>query len=342
MPRPTATPAPHTPNHPIPLRGEEPTAWLLYGFLGLQALQLGVLPTLLLLRHAAWGWLLLLPVALTPTWWAYVHDCIHGSAFTHRRLNRMAGRANAVLFGAPFDLLRQGHLLHHAYSRSPRESSEVFVPGHGSRLSFTVAYYLRLLGGLYLSEVLGGWLFLLPTRWLHRLAPRLDRPDNVLGPLTERLLQPSTLKAVRQDAVATLLVYAIALVAYGHHAWMLLLALYGRALLVSLMDNVFHYGTALGDARQADNLRLPAWASRLILHFNLHGMHHLRPGIPWYGLPAALAQRGESCPRHLLPALAVQLRGPIEWTALPMRPASTGAASWPCAADLPHLQKADR
>ncbi len=288
-------------------------------FFSLQALQLGVIPLFLLPLDVRWGWLLLLPVLFTNSWWAFMHEALHGHAFPGKAPTRRLGRLNAVLFGAAFDLLRIGHLLHHAFSRTPRERSEVYVPGRDNRARFAAAYYFRLLGGLYLFEVIGSLLFLLPQRWIERVGARLAAPDNVAEEMVGHLLQPAMLAAVRAEALAVLALYAACFYAYGKHAWMLALALCARGLLISLMDNVFHYGTPLGDARDARDLALPPWAARLLLHFNLHGVHHRKAGLPWHALPQQHQTDGAAYQGSLWRALLAQLRGPIAETALPKR-----------------------
>jgi len=190
---------------------------------------------------------------------------------------------------AGFDLLRWGHLLHHALSRTEQDRTEVYREGRDNVALFSLVYYARLLGGLYLFEALWSLLLLAPRRLLLGLTGRLAGPDNPIGPLAEKLLSPPTLTTARQDALAIV-------------AW---------ALLVSLMDNVFHYGTPLDQRRFAKDLASPRWASALILHFNLHGTHHLHPALNCWDLPAAHRARGGGTQGRLLPALLNQLRGPI-------------------------------
>ncbi len=278
-----------------------------------------VVPVWLLPMGEVYGWALLLPVLLTNTWWAMQHEAMHGLLPGGRRANRLYGRVNAVLFGAPFDLLRRGHLLHHAYSRTPRERSEVYEAGIDSRPGFTLGYYGRLLGGLYVMEVLAGVLLLLPRAWLMRWVARLASERNLVAAIADKLLQPRELANARRDVILLLVLHVGAFALYGSNAWMLALALAGRGLLVSLMDNAYHYGTPLDDTRFARDLRLPLKLSGLILHFNLHGTHHARPGMAWHTLPALHRQRGGAFQGQLVDALLAQLRGPIEAGALRTR-----------------------
>lgn len=285
--------------------------------LALQANQLFLLPLLLLPIDPRWGWLLLPGVLLSNAWWAFIHEAIHGVMFEDRGINRLAGRFSAVLYGAPFDLLRWGHLLHHAHSRTERERSEVYVAGRDNRRVATIGYYFRLFGGLYLVELVGGLLVLLPRRMLRRVVDQIASPCNVIGELAKRLLNAETLRDARLEALAIIVVHAAAFALYSEHAWMLALAMAGRGLLISLVDNAFHYGTPLDDIRYARNLELPATLSRLILHFNLHGAHHLRSRVPWQQLPEWHRQSGQGYQGGWFASVFRQLRGPIPAQRLP-------------------------
>jgi fatty acid desaturase len=284
---------------------------LLAGFLLLQVLQLVLVPVVLLPHDAAWGWLLVIPLLLSNSWWAFMHEALHGHLFPNREVGRAMGRLNAVLYGAAFDLLRCGHLLHHAYSRTRRERFEVYRADEAHLIAAAAGYYFRLLGGLYLLEILGSLIFLLPRALIRRLEARIASDDNVVEELTRRMLMPATLAAVRADTLAMLLVYGMAFYWYGSHWWMLALALWGRGLLVSLMDNAFHYGTPLDQPRYAPNLAAPAWWSRLLLNFNLHGAHHRQPAVPWHALAQVHRHETDGYQGSLLRAILSQLRGPI-------------------------------
>lgn len=291
--------------------GQAINAVLTLLFTGLALLTLFILPLWFLPGDPAWGWLLLLPVLLSNPWWALIHEAIHGVLFRSRLANRLAGRTQAILFGAAFDLLRWGHLLHHALSRTRRERSEVYVAGEDNRPWFTLNYYFRLTGGLYWFEVLGALIFLLPRPAIRWVASHLGGEHNVVDPLTEKLVAPATLRAVRIDGGFVLTLYGVAFSLYGEHAWMLVLALMGRAFLISVVDNAFHYGTPLEDSKYARNLALPAWASALILHFNLHGAHHLRPGLAWWALSGYHRQSRAGFQGNWIGTLLHQFRGPI-------------------------------
>lgn len=80
------------------------------------------------------------------------------------------------------------HLLHHAYSRTERERREVYMPGSASIFWCKLNYYFRLLGGLYVFEVAGGMLLLLPKPLLKIAINTFSCPDHVVELLSDKLL----------------------------------------------------------------------------------------------------------------------------------------------------------
>jgi len=287
-------------------------------FIAAGAWQFVLLPLLLLPYNSMWG-LTLVPLALlTNTWWALIHEAVHGSLHPDRRINAWLGRLLAIVFGAPFALLRWGHLLHHAYSRTPRERSEVFDPARIRHRQFAYAYYLRLCGGLYWAEILGTPLLLLPERWLRRAGGRLARDDNVVALLLQKLTAPKTLREARLDAGVIMVLLISSVWCYGVYAWMLAAALVIRGFLVSVTDNVYHYGTPLAGVHEANNLKVPRPMQALLLNFNLHGVHHRAPHLSWRALDAEFSRSGGDFADDFMPALLRQFRGPLPLSAFSM------------------------
>ncbi|MFF5174492.1 fatty acid desaturase [Micromonospora sp. NPDC000089] len=295
-------------------RGDTATsAVLITAALVVVALQLVVLPLVLLPADPRWGWLLVPLAATTTPYWSLVHEAIHGSLLPTRRHNDRWGRVLAIGYGAPFALLKTGHLLHHRYSRTRRERSEVYDPaevGRAGRVGMVAGHYLRLFGGLYLAEVASLLLLAAPQRLWRWLADRLDAPDTVTGLLLDAVRRRQ-LRAFRVDAAVVVGAYAAAAIGYGRHVWMLAAALGARATLVSLADNAYHYGTRLDAPLEAMNLRLPRPLEAFVLAFNLHAVHHRHPGLPWHRLRAALLADGDELHLGWFRAVGRQLRGPI-------------------------------
>jgi fatty acid desaturase len=281
-------------------------------------LQLAALPLWLLPADPAWGWLLVPMALLTTPFWSLIHEAIHGTLLRERTWNDRFGRILAIGYGAPLVLLKAAHLLHHRYSRTRRDRTEIYDPATSSWAA-APGYYLLLLGGVYLAEVAPVLLVGAPRRLWRYLARRLEAPDTVAGLLLEGISRRH-LGEFRADGVAVILVYVAASFAYGPHVWMLGAALAGRAVLISLADNAYHYGTRLDARLEAMNLRLPRPLETFVLAFNLHSVHHRHPGLPWHELRSAFAADDDQFHLGWFTAAARQLRGPISVEARVLRP----------------------
>ena len=308
------------------LIGTEVNGCLLGASLALSAVQWWVLPLWLLPRAPAWigAPALVLCILAAPWQWAVLHESIHGLLLPGARLNEAAGRLLGIAFGAPFDLLRFGHLAHHRFNRCEADRPEVYDPARTSRLRAAVQHMLRLLGGTYLGSVAAAGLSFAPRpaiaavirRSLREITPAMSRlRRQALQQLAERRLG-----ALRMDTLAAWLVLAAGMAAYGERWAVGLAVFYGRAVLVSLLDNSYHYGTPLDGSVPAVNLGLPAGLGPWLLYTNLHRVHHRHPHVPWRCLP-----RWE--PREAVPdfgflaGLARQFKGPIPLGRLPGAPA---------------------
>ncbi|MEY6431572.1 fatty acid desaturase [Thioalkalicoccus limnaeus] len=270
-------------NRGIPVRLNLGLAGLLIG-IGLGSVLL--LPWLVA-TNPAWGLLLALFVVTTPTLWVLIHEAIHHSLHPSRRTNDAFGRVLAIAFGAPFHVLRFGHIEHHRAYVLPDTRTGASRP----RFVAVSFHYARIMGGLYLAEVatlVAVWLPRRALRWVARQAVSryADRAGEHLERLDRTLLAPAGLARFRLDSLLILVLFGAGFWLYGADAWMLLAALLGRAVLVSFMDNIYHH-RPVGVPRRTLNLRLPAWASAGILHANRHAVHHRDPGLPWIALPHA-------------------------------------------------------
>ena len=285
---------------------------LFIGFVLLHLLVLYVLP--ISGTNQAWfpgiSLLVLLALITTPMW-ALAHEAIHSQLHPSKRFNQYAGRLLCIFFGSPFRLLRHGHLHHHRHSRMEEDRTEIYDAYKDSYISAAIAFYPRLLGGLYLGEVLANFIFLLPRKVLFILLDKVHPAHN--GPARARaekeLLEANALSELRQDALLIITVYGLAFYCYGILWWQLALVLCIRALLISLVDNSFHYHTPLNDHLYSVNLRLPNWASPLILNFNMHRTHHSHVSLPWHALPSATEYKDED--PSFMGGILKQLGGPI-------------------------------
>jgi hypothetical protein len=100
---------------------------------------------------------------------------------------------------------------------------------------------------------------------------------------------------------------------------MLIAVLAGRAFLVSVADNAYHYGTRLDEPLEAMNLRLPRALETCVLAFNLHGIHHRNPGLAWPDLLGAFLTEGGRSDLGWWHAVARRICGPVPSTSPRLR-----------------------
>lgn len=283
----------------------------------LNAVQYFILPACLLPRHFYWAWMLVPIALLNNSYWSLLHEAIHDLFHSNSRVNMFFGRALSLMFGSPFRILRLSHLLHHKLNRTPKEGTEFYDRAKTSLLTAVPGYYFQILGGLYLVEALSPLPFFLPRRWLRRVVARRIKADTVTGILMQSWTRDEAIHEIRADGLLIIIGFGAALYFYGAY-WPLLLAiLVARGLFISFLDNVYHYRTPVSDVFYAKNLWLPPWLSKLLLNFNLHGIHHRHPSIPWRGLPFLFRDQAAIYHGNYFAAAADQLHGPIALQDLP-------------------------
>jgi fatty acid desaturase len=249
----------------------------------------------------------------TPFIRALLHEAIHGRLARRKNWNDRLGRVLAICSGIAFDAIRLGHMTHHRYPRHALDRADVIEPGK-SRIGATMKFYLGLFGWLYVREILSSMAMLLPRRAINWLAQHVMAEDDaagvsLLGALRRGL--DRRLGRIRLDSIGVIIIYAGAFYLYG--AWwpVLLIAVALRGFVVSLQDNVAHYGTPAVVGAPAHNSNTSRWASLFMLNQNLHGVHHDHPDVPWNRLPFAFKRSGGGYAGGYFALLMKQFRGPL-------------------------------
>jgi fatty acid desaturase len=240
--------------------------------------------------------------------WLLIHEAIHAKLCRSRGLNDRLGRVLSVLFGCPFHILKIGHMTHHKYNRGTIDTTEL-VPHETRRfMLWAFAYYARILGLLYVSEVLAPLLFFV-WRAAKRGLVALTRLDILKGVLD--LFTRPIVNAIRIDAALCAIVFAAAIWINIGALVPLLLLFAGRAVMVSYYDNAYHYGTDPVDVGAAMNLSVPRAVAPLILNHNLHRVHHRHPLASWAMLPHFHSQDADGFDASLAAKGLDQLKGPM-------------------------------
>lgn len=288
---------------------------LLAFYAGSSLLAYLVLPLLARFHDTAWVWGLL-PLALIANgYWATLHEAIHGQLLTRADHNRHAGRVLAILWGSSFRLLRFGHLMHHRFNRHKLDRPDSYDPATTGVGIARLRFFAEMMGGLYVIEVLTPALYLMPQAWVHRLVSGLYAGDEApmprLRPLAEQALAgPKGIAEIRADALWAWSLLIIGGLAWGVYWPAFLAFVLGRGLLVSMLDNVYHFRTPLDQVDYAYNLSLPAPLQRLFLNMNMHRVHHRRMHLAWWQLPRQFTQDREQFDGSLLVGAVKQLYGP--------------------------------
>jgi fatty acid desaturase len=291
--------------------------WILLAhFVAATLFALIVLP-LWLLPISPWWALLLVPIALgSNSFWALNHEAIHGNFNWQRLVNHRAGRVMSVLLGSSFRVLRFAHLMHHRHNRYPLDRPDIYEPDDGPYAFAKVRFLSELLFLLYLSEAAVPLLCLLPKPGVKKVVDIVYRnPDPIVQEVRsvadQVFLRDRSLREIRIDAIAMICMVALAFFCYGTW-WPILLAfLLSRGMIISFLDNIYHFGTPIDDATFAMNLRLPGPFRLAVLNMNMHRVHHHNPNLTWWELSTKFRQSGEYYDKSFFPTALAQFKGPI-------------------------------
>lgn len=281
---------------------------------GLMAFQAFLFPMIFQEQASRYVWLLIPAFLINNTTWAMIHEAIHGGLHSDRITNELLGRMICIAYGCPLTAARIPHLVHHKLNRTSHDTAEIFHPETKSRLAAAWSFFSIILGGLYLRELFFPILSLLPADTIRAALKRYPKGSTAWESGREILDRPGALVTLRLDAVLSWGWIALSMAFYwrfGVSLWIPVAFYTWRALNISFTDYVYHYGTPKGNVAYARNLELPSWASRFILHFNYHGVHHRFPRVPWIQLPAAFQKLGRKHEMPFFKSAFRQFHGPM-------------------------------
>lgn len=251
----------------------------------------------------------------TPLRTALMHESLHARLLPGR-WNSTTGRLLAASQILSWEAVRWGHWTHHRWTRHPLDRPDLAdrcIP----RWRACCKHLAHLCAGAYLLSLGSSLALFLPARIRCRLARNGLRGDVHPMPVMrsaalELLDDHSRVARARIEVAAGLLWHGVALGMWGLKWPVLVAGWAARAVVVSVLDNVAHYGTNAELGAAARNLQLaPAWGRFFLLHGNLHEVHHRHPELPWTDLPLAHRQSGGHFDGRYLVALLAQFRGPL-------------------------------
>jgi fatty acid desaturase len=212
--------------------------------------------------------------------YSIIHEAEHGMLHPNRKLNDLLGMSMAILFPAPFHLIRQGHLGHHRRNRSDDEAFDLYFDGDRPWLKWLILYGI-LTGFYWMLVVLSNVAVLIVPFLFKRRFFEFDRPSAAFMDA----LNPRVFWLIQVEAVVTILFHGAILycfpIPFLHYA----IVYFGFGFSWSAMQYVHHFGTERDVLNGARNLRFFRWIDAVWLYHNWHLIHHQRPNIPWIYLP---------------------------------------------------------
>ena len=213
--------------------------------------------------------------------YSLVHEAEHGMLHPNRTANDLLGTVLALLFPAPYHLIRQGHLGHHLRNRSDDEAFDLYFDGEQPLWKWLELY--GIITGFYWGiVVLSNVVVLFCPFVLKRRFFEFDRSSAAFM----ESLNPRYWRLIQLEAVAAVVLHTALVVGLGISPWRYLAVYFGFGFSWSAMQYVHHYGTERDVLLGARNLWLFAPIDWLWLHHNWHRTHHRHPTVPWLYLPS--------------------------------------------------------
>lgn len=264
-------------------------------------------------RHNLGWWLVLLCLGFALVMnsvYSIIHEAEHAMLFSNRRINDVAGTMMALLFPAPFHLIRQGHLGHHLRNRSDDEAFDLYFDG--DKVLWRWMVWLGILTGFYyLTVVLANIVVVVAPGLLDR-RKKIESQLDIDRPGTAFLesLNPKYHSLIRGEAIAAIVLHAAIVWMTQIPIWHYL-AMYGAfGFSWSAMQYVHHHETERHVTRGARNLWILRPIDLIWLHHNWHRTHHEHPTIPWVHLPAIARADGDTRRDFLVWRYVRMWRGP--------------------------------
>jgi fatty acid desaturase len=229
--------------------------------------------------HALPLWAAVLMGAVLIAWHGSLqHETIHNHPFASRRLNALLGGVPLSLF-IPYAIYRRSHLWHHRFGgrilTDPLVDPESFYLTHGSlaQSSAPVQFLRRANTTLLGRLILGPWI---------AIGTFLVGPARSLAAGEGREWRIWTTHGL---AVAALLFWVVGICRINVLVYIACFVYPGQAL--TLVRSFAEHRANADPAQRTAVVEANPVLSLIFLYNNLHVVHHARPTLPWYALPAA-------------------------------------------------------
>lgn len=231
----------------------------------------------------AWGVGQVLIALSLVQWFVLLHEAGHMTLFRNRRLNEGAGYVAGFLALIPFAIWKRIHQRHHKWTgwQDLDPTTATLVP---RPLSAAERWLVRVCWRYWIP--LFSVLYRLNNFWNPLRLVRLFK-----APVRQRLCVELLVSAGLYAALVWWIGPGVLLQTCGVG---LLLAFVVQDVLIISQHTHIPMGRSLGAPVEpyptldqqpfTRSLRLPAWFSRVVLHFDRHELHHMYPFVPGYRL----------------------------------------------------------
>ncbi len=229
--------------------------------------------------HAVLPWYVLMPLGAYVVAWhsSLLHELVHGHPTRNRRINALIGSLPLILW-LPFEIYRVQHLQHHqdANLTDPLSDPESYyvTPSRWRRLPEWRRRLSSLRNTLVGRLTIGSLLIVAEFFWTQLRALRNDEPG------VRRAWCGHAL------GVAVLLAW---LAVVGLPLWQYLLLIVWPATALMLVRSFLEHQATPEVEHRTVIVEAGPLMRLLFLNNNLHIVHHAKPALPWYELPAAYA-----------------------------------------------------
>ena len=219
--------------------------------------------TLAQLGHLSFWWAIPLNTIAIYLLFTPAHEAAHGNikgrAMGYKWLEDAVGWVSSMSFTAPLPMFRRIHLIHHTHTNDPHEDPDYWVADR--RLWMVILRCFTVMGDYY-------------YHYFRRTK--------------ELLASPHTRREWWQSIAGLVIAYA-AVIGWGLTAgWVyplllwLLPALLATAFLAFVFDYLPHHPHSIQQRYLDTRIILFPGLSTLLVSQNMHLIHHLYPGIPYY------------------------------------------------------------
>jgi fatty acid desaturase len=218
------------------------------------------------------------------TIFSLLHECVHGTFHTNRRVNELAGVVFAAFFPTAFAIQRVSHFGHHRRNRTDLELYDYYLP-HQSRWLKTYWIYCLLTGFYWAIIPLAGFVYL-ACPFVIRSRAFLNGPAKWWG--FQEFVRDIAAEPISRVWPQTLFTFMLQLLlwrALGLDWTSWLVCYWAFGLNWSSLQYADHAWSPRDVHEGAWNLRFWPITQAIFLNYNLHLVHHRQPHIPWSHLP---------------------------------------------------------